>query len=141
MNIIEEIKASFKTGSTLSKLIYINLGVFLGLQLVMIFSSLFGNNQEVYSLVRYLAVPTNLEALSTRPWTIFSYMFTHKDFFHLLFNVLWLYWFGKIFLSYFSERQLLSLYILGGISGAVLYILSYNIFPGLSDQVFDSFAC
>ncbi len=140
MNIIEEIKASFKTGSTLSKLIYINLGVFLGLQLVMIFSRLFGNNQEVYSLVRYLAVPTNLEALSTRPWTIFSYMFTHKDFFHLLFNVLWLYWFGKIFLSYFSERQLLSLYILGGISGAVLYIISYNTFPGLSNQVFDSFA-
>ncbi len=140
MNIIEEIKASFKTGSHLSKLIYINLGVFLILQIVIIFSSLFGNNQQIYSLISYLAVPTNLESLSTRPWTIISYMFTHKDFFHLLFNMLWLYWFGRIFLSYFSERQLLSLYILGGIAGAALYIISYNVFPGLNIQSSNSYA-
>lgn len=67
-------------------------------------------------------------------------MFTHKDFFHVLFNVLWLYWFGRIFLSYFSEKQLLSVYILGGLAGAFLYIVSYNIFPGLQPQVQDSYA-
>lgn len=140
MNIIEEIKDSFKTGNNLTRLIYVNIAIFLLLQLVIIFSRLFGNDEQIYSLIRYLAVPTHLETLITRPWTIFSYMFTHKDFFHILFNVLWLYWFGRIFLSYFSERQLISVYILGGLSGAFLYVVAYNIFPGLQNQVMNSYA-
>lgn len=140
MNIIDEIKDSFKTGGSLTRIIYFNIAIFLLLQLIIIFSRLFGNDQIIYSVLNYLAVPTHLDSLLTRPWTIFSYMFTHKDFFHVLFNVLWLYWFGRIFLSYFSERQLFSVYILGGLAGAFLYILSYNIFPGLQPQVNDSYA-
>ncbi|MCK4921420.1 MAG: rhomboid family intramembrane serine protease [Bacteroidales bacterium] len=140
MNIIEEIKVSFKTGNNLTRLIYVNLGIFLFLQVVMIFSRLFGNDQQIYTLIKFIAVPTHLEVLVTRPWTLFSYMFTHKDFLHVLFNILWLYWFGRIFLSYFSERQLISVYILGGIAGALLYIISYNIFPGLQAQALDSYA-
>ena len=140
MNIIDEIKSSFKTGNNLTRLIYINLGVFLIIQIVIILSSLFGNDQQIYSLIKYLAVPTDLDVLITRPWTLFTYMFTHKEFFHVLFNVLWLYWFGRIFLSYFSERQLISVYILGGLAGGVLYIFSYNIFPGLQGQLLDSYA-
>ena len=64
-----------------------------------------------------------------RPWTVITYMFTHFDFLHILFNMLWLYWFGGLFLTFFSERQLGGLYLLGGIAGAVLFMLAYNIFP------------
>jgi hypothetical protein len=66
-----------------------------------------------------------------RPWGVVTYMFLHFEFFHILFNLLWLYWFGRIFMKYLTEKQLLSTYILGGISGAVLFVLAYNLFPGL----------
>jgi hypothetical protein len=56
-------------------------------------------------------------------------MFLHIDFFHILFNMLWLYWFGKIFLEFMMERQLLLVYLLGGLSGGILYVLFFNIFP------------
>ena len=140
MNIANEIKASFKTGNLLTKLIYINLGVFLLIQIAIIFIRLFSSPDYIVDIVKILAVPTNLEELATHPWTVITYMFTHKDFFHILFNLLWLYWFGKIFLSYLSERQLLSNYLLGGLAGALLYIISYNIFPGLQPESATSLA-
>ncbi len=132
MNIMDEIRASFKTGSILTRLIYVNLGVFLLIQISMIFLHLFNAGGYIDEAVIWLGVPWNLHILITRPWTIITYMFVHEGFLHILFNLLWLYWFGKIFLSYLSERQLLSVYLLGGIAGALLYIISYNIFPGLN---------
>lgn len=62
-------------------------------------------------------------------------MFVHYDFWHILFNMLWFYWFGIIFTQFFTQKQLFALYIYGGLGGAVLYILSYNIFPYFSQMV------
>lgn len=140
MKITDEIKASFKEGNTLTRLIYINLAVFIIIQAIIILVHLFGREEFIYSMISYLAVPTDGVKLITRPWTLVTYMFTHKDFFHILFNLLWLYWFGKIFLSYLTEKQLLSIYVLGGLAGAVLYIISFNLFPGLKNQVATSMA-
>lgn len=140
MSISDEIRASFKQGSALTKLIYLNLAVFILIQLVIIVSFLGGSRNFVYELITYLAVPTNGATLLTRPWTVVTYMFTHKDFFHILFNLLWLYWFGKIFLSYLTEKQLLSIYLLGGLAGALLYIVSFNLFPLLREEVHTSMA-
>jgi hypothetical protein len=67
-------------------------------------------------------------------------MFMHKDIWHILFNMLWLYWFGKIFLEYLDQRKLVAVYLLGGLSGAVLYIFSFNIFPAFEGVVADSVA-
>ena len=67
-------------------------------------------------------------------------MFTHKDIWHILFNMLWLYWFGRIFLEYLDERKLVAVYLLGGISGAIVYIISFNIFPAFTGIVADSVA-
>ena len=83
----------------------------------------------------YLQLPAFPYFLLHKPWTIITYMFTHYSFLHILFNMLWLYWFGKIFLFYFNGRQLGGLYIIGGIAGALLFILSYNIFPYFEDNV------
>ena len=82
-----------------------------------------------FPFLQYLQVPSSPELLLYRPWTIITYMFTHFDFLHILFNMLWLYWFGGLFLTFFSERQLGGLYLLGGIAGAVLFLVAYNIFP------------
>ncbi len=140
MNIADEIKDSYKNGTSLTRLIYLNLGVFLALHIAIIFLYLFSAQEKVYTIIEWLAVPADLGTLLRKPWTFLSYMFLHKDFFHILFNLLWLYWFGKIFLSYLDEKRLLNVYILGGISGALLYVVSYNLLPVLNEQAPDSIA-
>ena len=130
MDIIGDIKRTFKEGSVLTRLIYINIGVFLVLKILGVFFYLAG---QPFSLANWLSVPSVTEELLHRPWTPITYMFLHVGFIHLLFNVLGLYWFGQLFLYHFEGNKLLSVYLLGGLAGAALYIVSYNIFP-----VFDS---
>ena len=90
------IKNSFKEGSVLSKLIYINLGVFLIVKLVAVVSFLMGiSPQEGNFLMNWLSLPADSSTLLYRPWTIFSYMFLHESFIHILFNMLWLFVFKK----------------------------------------------
>ncbi len=127
-SIIDEIKKSYKEGGTLVRLIYINLAVFLAYNIIRVFFFL-GGSSFGSDLSKYLAVPAYLPNLASRPWTIVTYMFFHEGFIHILFNLLWLYWLGRIFLSFMSERKLLGVYIMGGLSGALLYILFYNVFP------------
>jgi len=140
MNLIDEIKASFKEGSKLTKLIYINLGVFLAVKIIQIFFILFAVPQGFESFIRWFAVPASLPELIRKPWTLISYMFLHEGFIHILFNLLWLFWFGRIFLEYLDQKKLVSVYLLGGITGAILYITSFNIFPVFKNVVMDSVA-
>lgn len=129
MSIIEEIKESFRKGTTLHKLIYLNLGLFLAVQIVRIILFL-SNAYELFpGFLNYLAVPANLEVFARRPWTLISYMFLHVDFIHILFNLLWLYWFGTVFIQELGLKKLLSTYLLGGLTGGILYVISYNLFP------------
>ena len=134
MSIIDEIKKSFKSGSVLTKLIYVNLAVFLAVRIIGVFISLLQINTG-FSLVTWLAVPADINNLIFKPWTVFTYMFLHQDFLHILFNMLWLYWFGQIFLTRFDNKKLLSVYIVGGLAGAALFILSFNVFPLFSQAV------
>ncbi len=129
MSIWEEIKESFRRGSALTRLIYINIGVWLVLTLIGIILYLGGDMLAFQRVTRWLAVPASLPALLTHPWTPFTYMFTHQGFFHILFNLLWLYWFGIIFLQYFDPRKLVGVYVLGGLTGALFYVAGYNLFP------------
>ena len=124
---ISKLKYNFKQGNILSKLIYINVGLFLIIRLFALICTLFSIDGG--GLLLFLQVPSSPELLLYRPWTLITYMFTHFDFLHILFNMLWLYWFGGLFLNFFSERQLGGLYILGGLAGAILFVLAYNIFP------------
>lgn len=126
-SIFTNLKRTFHAGNILAKLIYINVGVFVILRLTGVILLLF--NLGGFSFLQYLQMPSSPELLLYRPWTVFTYMFTHFDFLHILFNMLWLYWFGGLFLTFFSERQLGGLYLLGGIAGAILFMAAYNIFP------------
>jgi membrane associated rhomboid family serine protease len=126
MGIWDDIKYTFKEGSVLTRLIYINLGVFLLIKLVGVLFYLAG---QPFSLAEWLSVPSQFNELRIKPWTPVTYMFLHTGFLHLLFNILGLYWFGKLFLYHFEGNKLLGLYLLGGISGALVYVLAYNIFP------------
>ncbi len=138
-SIFDEIKQSFYQGGTLIKLIYINLGVFLAFGILKAILFL-GGIDIGFTLSQYIAVPAHVPTLATRPWTLITYMFFHEGFLHILFNMLWLYWMGKIFLSFMTQRKLLGVYIMGGVSGGILYILFYNIFPVFSGALQASFA-
>ena len=140
MNLIEEIKASFKKGSSLTKLIYINLGVFMLIKILQVFLFLLNIQQANFEIINWLAVPAYLPDLATRFWTPITYMFLHEGFIHILFNMLWLFWFGTIFLEYFDQKKLITVYLLGGLSGAFLYIFSFNVFPVFSDVLNRSIA-
>ena len=133
MTIIDEIKESFRKGNMLHKLIYMNVGLFLAVQLVRIILFLTNSYDQFGTFLDYLAVPANLDTLSRRPWTLVSYMFLHVDFIHILFNLLWLYWFGTVFVQELGLKKLLSTYLLGGLTGGLLYVIFYNIFPVFAD--------
>ena len=127
-DIFTEIKNRFNAGSILAKYIYINAAIFIVIRLLIILMRLF---MQEPSFFEYIETPSSLTLLAQRPWTIITYMFVHIDFLHILFNMLWLYWFGKIFLTFFTGRQLGGLYISGGIAGALLFLITYNMFPYL----------
>jgi len=129
MNIVDEIKESFKQGNTLHKLIYLNLGLFLAVQIVRIIFLLSNAPELNETFLRYLAIPSNLEVLVRRPWTVITYMFLHEGFLHILFNLLWLYWFGTVFIHELGAKKLLSTYLVGGLAGGLLFVLFYNLFP------------
>ena len=136
-NPMEDLKKFFRDSSILPRLIIINVGIWVLIQIIFIMGWAFNRSDlmmEQY-ILEYFALPANIEMLAVRPWTIFTYMFLHTSFWHILFNMLWLYWFGKIFTQYLSQRQLLSTYILGGIGGGLLYILTFNIFPVFAESL------
>ncbi len=126
MDILGEIKRTFKEGSALTRLIYINIGLFLVVKIIGVFFYLSG---QPFSLTHFLAVPSHTSELIQRPWTLLTYMFYHEGFLHLLFNMLGLYWFGLLFLYHFEGEKLLGVYLLGGLAGAAFYVAAYNFFP------------
>jgi membrane associated rhomboid family serine protease len=140
MGIWDDIKKSFSDGSNLTRLIYLNIAVFLLITIVAVIGFLLNNPGISEYTLNLFSVPSSLKALLLRPWTLITYMFLHKEIWHILFNMLWLYWFGKIFLEYLDQRKLVAVYLLGGISGAIVYIISFNIFPAFSGVVAESVA-
>jgi membrane associated rhomboid family serine protease len=140
MAIIDEIRTSFKTGSPLTRIIYINLAIFILVNLVEVFYFLLNRHTSYSSFLLLFAVPADLGQLVIRPWSLITYMFLHKNFLHILFNLLWLYWFGRVFLEYLDARKLVGVYLLGGLSGAILYIAAFNLFPVFSQHLGISYA-
>lgn len=123
------------SGSKLGLLIGINVIVFLGINIPAVIEQLFTNfgNSAVLTFAHdWLALPAALPRLATRPWTAISYMFMHSGVFHILFNMLWLYWFGQIFEEYLGNKRTLTIYFLGGLAGAFFFVASYNIFPAFT---------
>ena len=126
--------SNFNSNSVLIKLIYANLAVFIGVKLLFLPFWLMKVDMTAAGFAsNWLAVPANLEVLLYKPWTLFSYMFLHLDFFHILGNLLWLYFLGQLFVEFLGERKLWTVYIAGGLAGAFLYIVFFNLFPVFED--------
>lgn len=125
--LLNNIQNLFKTANTLYKLIYINIAVFLIINILNIIGFFF--QIDLNQSISWIAIPADYIQLIKRPWTILSYMFVHQELFHLIFNLLWLYFGGKLFLMYMSEKQLLAVYIISGICGGLVFFTAYNIMP------------
>ena len=136
MNFLEIFKQKFREGDALIRLIFINVAVFVVLQTINILFLLF--NQHFSWASDFLAAPASLTYLIHKPWTVITYMFLHEGLFHILFNMFALYWFGKLFLMYFSQKQLVALYIIGGIMGYVFFAGAYNLFPYFQSTIDNS---
>ena len=122
-----DLKYSFFGRDIAGRLILINCVVFVFVELVGVFLMLF--NVPYNPVASYLSLPSSFDRLIYQPWSLVTYMFMHGGIFHILFNMLWLYWFGRLFLNFYSSKHLRGLYVLGGLCGGLLYMVSYNVFP------------
>lgn len=123
-----EIKDAFRSKDNFRILMFVNIAVFI----FIVIGNLFVYFAKTsFDVVHWLGVPATIGVLARRPWTVFTYMFVHVSFLHIFFNLLVYYWFGKIFLQYLSQRQFMGMYILGGLAGALLFVVAYNQIPVL----------
>ena len=81
----------------------------------------------------WLGMPSNLGALITKPWTIITHAFVHGDFFHILFNMLWFYWFGKIIQEFLGSDKVIAVFAMGVLGGILAFVGAYNVIPQFSD--------
>jgi len=121
--------------NTLVQIILINVVIFIVVNIILAFIQFSSDNyiafgNKKFDLLRWLALPADLSRLLFRFWTIITYMFLHIGFWHILFNMLWLYWLGKIFMEYQGGKKFVATYFMGGISGGLLFIILYNLVPG-----------
>lgn len=133
-NILDAIKNFFSQKTALSRLMLINIIIWVICRFISVFTWLF-NISDISFVTKLFAVPADLTTLSDKPWTLFTYMFLQQEFWHLFFNMLMLYYGGNIFLRYFSQKQLVLTYIFGGIFGALFFILAFNTFPVFEDKI------
>ena len=138
-NIIDSVKAFFNQKSALSRLMLINISIWIICLFISVFTWLF-NISDISFVTKLFAVPADISSLAEKPWSIFTYMFLQEEFWHLFFNMLMLYYGGQIFLQFFSQKQLLLTYIFGGLVGALFFILAYNAFPVFEDTKTYAFA-
>jgi membrane associated rhomboid family serine protease len=135
MSVIQDIRDTFsRRDNALNQLIVLNVLVF-GV-VVLLFAIAFlsrsqqsGGWYEVF--IRQLQLSANPRVLAFHPWTVLTYAFVHQSPFHILFNMLNLYYFGQIIREYLGDRRLLSIYVLGGLAGALVFLLAYNFLPVL----------
>ena len=125
-----EFKNAFKKPeNSLLQLILINLSVFFVFGLCGVILKISGFSYVYENIMSQLMLPASFREWLTKPWTIVSYFFLHKGLFHVLFNMLFLYWFGQLIMTYLGSKKLLNLYVLGGLLGGVLFMLIYNFVP------------
>jgi membrane associated rhomboid family serine protease len=138
-NILDDIKREFaKSENALVKIILINTAVFLALLIAKIIFT-FSGAQVIYAQIfDWLVLPASTAELVRKPWTLLTTFFTHIDILHILFNMLFLYWFGRLIEEYLGAKRVIALYFLGGIAGGVTFIVIFNLIPYFQPVVHDS---
>ena len=131
--LIEDFKFKLRNGNPITRLILINVVVFLVISIFRIITFLSGESTLLASIEDFfkhnLALPLSFQGMTYKPWTLITYMFTHFSLMHIFWNLITLYWFGELFINYTNSKKLIPLYLLGGIAGALVTILLFTIIP------------
>ena len=137
--IVEDFKNAWnKKDNGLIKIILINIIVFVSMSMIEVFFTLSGLGAISSGILNKLMLPADLKKFILQPWSLITYFFLHMNFMHILWNMLFLYWFGKIVNDNIGNNAVISLYVLGGIIGGLFYMALYNIIPFYSDRISDS---
>lgn len=122
-----------------TRLIMVNVGIFLLTHLLLpVIAFLFDDKAFFENFIKLFCVPAHLKTLLLQPWSILTYMFLHDGIFHILFNMIFFYVFGGILLDFLGNKKIFPVYLLGGLAGATLYIIAYNIFPVFQKNLIDA---
>ena len=137
--IIEDFKSAWnKDNNALVKIILINVVVFVSASFIEIFLTLSGAGDAFKLFINKLMLPASFTTFITQPWSLISYFFLHLGFTHILWNMLFLYWFGKIIQDNIGNNAVISLYVLGGIIGGLSYMALFNIIPYYDNRISES---
>lgn len=134
-NIFDEFKNAFnRPNNGLIQIILINVAVFVFIKFLYVILWFIDSRGLYEVILRYVMLPADPVKFIFQPWSLITYFFTHEGFFHILFNMLFLFWFGKLIQEFIGDKKVISLYVLGGIIGGLLYILLYNILPQFNTE-------
>ena len=133
-SIVEDVKREFSYGNMITQIIIVNAVIFGVINLVRLFFVLtagFEDSGSFDTFMKYLSLSSDLVFDFTHPWVFISHMFTHKGFWHFLFNMLFLFWFGRIVGDFIGNKKILPLYLLSGFFGALIFLITAPlVYPG-----------
>lgn len=124
-----------KPNNAVVQIILINLIVFASARIFKVFFDLSGATDTFYWIFNLLHLPADIGKFLMQPWSIVTYFFTHFQFLHILFNMIFLFWFGKIIQEFLNSNRVIALYVLGGLAGGLLYMFMYNFIPFYAGDV------
>ena len=131
-SIWDDVRRELDKGNMITRLIIINIAVFVAINLVnlILFIANGGTPSPLYqTILHFFCMSSDWKFFLTHPWGLFTSMFLHEGFFHILWNMLFLYWFGRIVGDFIGDQRILPLYLLGGIAGGALFFISANLLP------------
>lgn len=137
-SILDDFKNAWhKPNNGLIQLIIINITVFVALGILAVISTLTGLDAVFTFAFKQFTIPAPIGEFITRPWTIITYAFAHSfnNLWHIIMNMLVLYWFGRVFVEFLGSQKLINVYVMGAIAGGVTYLLAYNLIPFYSERI------
>lgn len=132
----DEFKSAFQRHNNAhAQLIIINVVVFAVVGILGVIFTISGFKEIAWVVQKQFHIPAEFSEFLNRPWTVITYAFMHGGFLHILFNMLALYWFGRLFVEYLGSDKLVAVYVLGALFGAIFYLLAYNTIPFFMQHV------
>ena len=131
-SIWEDIKQQFSYGNTLTRIILVNIAVFVVVTIVRLILMPVENGFNYYDFLHFFTISSDIWHNLTHPWVLITHMFLHEQIFHILWNMLLLYWFGRIVGDLLGDHRVLPIYLLAGLAGGLTYFATAQVFTGLS---------
>ncbi len=123
LNILNDIKLAYNKANIVERIIYINVLLFL---LTALFTTF---------VINWFALPANFHDFLNKPWTLITYAFIHQRLFHILANLLVLYYIGNLFLDFYNKKQFVNFYFLGIILGGIAFLAKYYFSNKIGDPL------